>query len=433
MAPPIVGAPRGGGVRTRDILMLFSFAVLFLWSVAHLNLKTTFDPPASTLPVAALATTNLSPPPPPPPPLRLDPPPPPPPLDSPPPPPASVLLPPTSPLPARRLSKARQDRPVHVVVGADREHWPGVVGVVNSLVANSAHSSRLRITALVPAGLESAFCAYLTCHGLAPTCNKQRAAARLSSSSSSSFADEFAEGERLRVAGFAYDGPPLKVQTKLTNLESPLNFARFYLSSLLPASASKVLYLDADVIVQGDAAELSDQSLPHGELCAATLRSKAIGDKGVASLKGVKLGKRFRERYGAELPLTVKGFNAGVFVFNLREWRRLNLTAEAEHWIVANNREKLYALGSQPPLTLSILGARKGTGRCQPLPPEWHLDCLGCLGAGRLKTAEQLRSAKLLHWNGPNKPFTTGGRGKKAHKELFKPYQGKGDKCRVGG
>lgn len=426
MAPPPILSLRGGAVRTRDILMLFSFAVLFLWSVAHLNLKTTFDPPASALPAAAVAATNLLPPPPPP--LRLDP-------SPPPPPPISMLPPPPSPSPARRLSKAPQERPVHVVVGADREHWPGVVGVVNSLVANSAHSSRLRITALVPAGLESAFCAYLTCHGLAPTCDKQRAAALSSSSSSSSsgFAEEFAEGERLRVAGFAYTGPPLKVQTKLTNLESPLNFARFYLSSLLPASAGKVLYLDADVIVQGDAAELSDQSLPHGELCAATLRPKAIGDKGVASLKGAKLGKRFRERYGAELPLTVKGFNAGFFVFNLREWRRLNLTAEAEHWIVANNREKLYALGSQPPLTLSILGARKGTGRCQPLPPEWHLDCLGCLGAGRLKTPEQLRTAKLLHWNGPNKPFTTGGRGKKAHKELFKPYQGKGDKCRVGG
>ena len=329
---------------------------------------------------------------------------------------------------------------MHVVVGADREHWPGVVGVVNSLVANSAQDLRLRITVLAPAGLESAFCAYLRCHGLAPTCHEQRSGDASESSSSSTtttttttttgFA-EFAEGERLRVVGFAYTGPPLKVQTKLTNLESPLNFARFYLSSLLPPSAAKVLYLDADVIVQGDAAELSDRSLPQGELCAATLRKAAIGDKGVASLRGAKLGRRFRERYGADLPLRERGFNAGVFVFNLREWRRLNLTAEAEYWIVANNREKLYSLGSQPPLTLSIFGAHEGTGRCQSLPPEWHLDCLGCIGAGRLKTPEQLRTAKLLHWNGPNKPFPTGGRSKRAHKELFKPYQGKGDKCAV--
>ena len=243
------------------------------------------------------------------------------------------------------------------MVGADREHWPGVVGVVNSLVANSAQRERLRITALAPAGLEPAFCAYLRCHGLSPSC-AERPAGRAASGA----AAEFAEGELLRVLGFAYAGPELKVRTKLTNLESPLNFARFYLASMLPASASKVLYLDADVVVQGDAAELSDQSLRHGELCAATLRKAALGDKGIASLRGAKLGRRFRDRYGIDLPLGEKGFNAGVFVFNLREWRALNLTAEAEHWISANNREKLYALGSQPPLTLAILGARRGRG-----------------------------------------------------------------------
>ena len=118
-------------------------------------------------------------------------------------------------------------------------------------------------------------------------------------------------------------------------------------------------------------------------------------------------------------------------------WAALNLTAEAEHWIRANNEEKLYALGSQPPLTLAIHGADGGRGRCQPLPSEWHLDCLGCLGAGRIKTAEQLATAKLYHWNGPNKPFRVGAanskRSKLAHAELFAPYSGKGEACDVHG
>ena len=63
-------------------------------------------------------------------------------------------------------------------------------------------------------------------------------------------------GPRVRVAGF--DGsrvPPLKVQTKLTNLESPLNFARFYLPRLLP-SLRRALYLDADVVVRGNLQQL---------------------------------------------------------------------------------------------------------------------------------------------------------------------------------
>jgi hypothetical protein len=123
-------------------------------------------------------------------------------------------------------------------------------------------------------------------------------------------------------------------------------------------------------------------------------------------------------------------------VFNLERWASLNLTAEAEHWIRANNAEGLYALGSQPPLTLAVLGAQHGRGRCHALPAEWHLDCLGCIGKGRLKTAEQLAAAKLLHWNGPNKPFRSGAPSKgkpaqRAHAELFEPYKGRGDACPV--
>eukprot|EP00966_Prymnesium_polylepis_P243389 5628311-Prymnesium_polylepis.1 len=79
-------------------------------------------------------------------------------------------------------------------------------------------------------------------------------------------------------------------------------------------------------------------------------------------------------------------------------------------------------LGSQPPLVLAVFGSE---GRCEQLPAEWHLDCLGCMGAGRLKTAAQLSAAKLLHWNGPNKPFKTPGNAKRQHRELFDPFAGR--------
>ena len=60
------------------------------------------------------------------------------------------------------------------------------------------------------------------------------------------------------------------------------------------------------------------------------------------------------------------------------------------------------------------------------------VDCLGCLGAGRLKPPAQLAAAQLYHWNGPNKPFPTA-KGKRAHAELFEPYAGKGAQCKPGG
>ena len=99
---------------------------------------------------------------------------------------------------------------VHVVVAADREQWAGVIGVINSVRRNCAQPARLRVHVVVTAGTEGAFGAFLRCHGVAR--------------------------EHLEVLGFsAARLPKIKVSTLLTNLESPLNFARFYLHELLPA------------------------------------------------------------------------------------------------------------------------------------------------------------------------------------------------------
>ena len=106
-----------------------------------------------------------------------------------------------------------------------------------------------------------------------------------------------------------------------------MNYARFYLAEMLP-HASRVLYLDADVIVLGDAVQLYDAALANGELCAAPLRKQRMGDPGVATFKSERLNWLYKERYGRGLPLEKRGFNAGVFIFNLRAWREHNLLAE---------------------------------------------------------------------------------------------------------
>jgi len=96
-----------------------------------------------------------------------------------------------------------------VVVAADREQWAGVIGVINSVRRNCAEPARLRLHVVVTVGTEGAFGAFLRCHGVAR--------------------------EQLDVLGFsAARLPKIKVSTLLTNLESPLNFARFYLHELLP-------------------------------------------------------------------------------------------------------------------------------------------------------------------------------------------------------
>ena len=59
-------------------------------------------------------------------------------------------------------------RDVHVVVGADRVQWPGVIGVINSIRTNSAAPERLQLHLLATTEQEGAFRAYLKCHQLDP-------------------------------------------------------------------------------------------------------------------------------------------------------------------------------------------------------------------------------------------------------------------------
>ena len=289
---------------------------------------------------------------------------------------------------------------MHVLVGADRTQTPGVVGVINSVTRNCATPARLRLHLVVLLGEEGAFRRFLRCHGLE------------------------ADGERLTIHGFDKARlPALKVQAHLTNLESPLNFARFYMGELLGPGVCKVLYLDADVVVQGDAAELADLALPLGALCAASLRKNTLGVKGVQGLKGEKLQARFLSRYGRPLPLEEHGFNAGVFVYNLRQWAALNLTEEAD-------------TGSRPTRARSSTSWARSRRSRSPssaataaaeLPAAWHLDCLGCIGQGRIKTAAQLADAALT---GTGRTSRSRRRRASAPTRALRAVPGKGAQCR---
>ena len=50
-------------------------------------------------------------------------------------------------------------------------------------------------------------------------------------------------------------------------------------------------------------------------------------------------------------------FNAGVFVADLAQWRKMDVTARLEHWLELNTREDVYGSGpagggSQPPMLI---------------------------------------------------------------------------------
>ncbi|XP_068598445.1 glycosyltransferase 8 domain-containing protein 1 [Brachionichthys hirsutus] len=189
----------------------------------------------------------------------------------------------------------------------------------------------------------------------------------------------------------------------------PLAFARFYLPTFLP-EAEKAIYLDDDVIVQGDIQELYETNLKAGHAAAFS------DDCDSASAKGIVRGAGNQNNYIGFLDFKKEAikklgmrantcsFSPGLIIANLTEWRNQNVTQQLEHWMELNTREDLYSktLGESvatPPL-LIVFYKRHST-----IDPMWHIRHLGTTGAGNRYSPQFVKAAKLLHWNGHYKPW----------------------------
>ncbi|KAK2862326.1 hypothetical protein Q5P01_001859 [Channa striata] len=188
-----------------------------------------------------------------------------------------------------------------------------------------------------------------------------------------------------------------------------LSFARFYLPAYIP-NAEKAIYLDDDIIVQGDIQELYETNLKPGHAAAFS------DDCDSASAKGIVRGAGNQNNYIGYLDFKKEAikklgmrantcsFNPGVIIANLTEWKNQNITRQLEHWMELNTQEDLYSKTlaesiSTPPL-LIVFYKRHAT-----IDPMWHVRHLGATGAGNRYSPQFVKAAKLLHWNGHYKPW----------------------------
>ena len=123
------------------------------------------------------------------------------------------------------------------------------------------------------------------------------------------------------------------------NLASPANFARFYLHELLP-NVNRTIFLEADVIVQGDISALWDVQINYnrGNFLAAVPRDAVK----LEYYFDEQVGALFLQRYGRHMDMRAGTFNTGVFVIDLAAWARMNLVGEVEHWMQQNAGEGLF-------------------------------------------------------------------------------------------
>ncbi|XP_066176052.1 glycosyltransferase 8 domain-containing protein 2 isoform X1 [Sylvia atricapilla] len=191
-------------------------------------------------------------------------------------------------------------------------------------------------------------------------------------------------------------------------LLQPLNFIRFYLP-LLIQKHEKVIYLDDDVIVQGDIQELYDTKLAPGHAAAFSddcdlpsthemIRSVGMQNTYMGFLDYRKQGIR-----DLGISPSTCSFNPGVIVANMTEWKHQRITKQLEKWMQRNVEENLYS---------STLGGGVATspmlivfyGKHSSINPMWHIRHLGWSPDARY-SEQFLQEAKLLHWNGRYKPW----------------------------
>lgn len=174
-------------------------------------------------------------------------------------------------------------------------------------------------------------------------------------------------------------------------LRSGLNYVRFYLHHLLPPAVDRVLWVDADVAVLGDVREVfrAAPAGDHGWLCVARW-TQPLG-KLRHKYGGAEVP--FADRYGRRLDWTAPSFNAGVVLFNLREWVARNGTTEAAYWLRLMEQGVIYR-GSQVPLNIVVHGLAR---TCLPLAAPWHVEVHN--------RANWSVDDRLVHWAGDDKPW----------------------------
>ncbi|EPS62143.1 hypothetical protein M569_12650, partial [Genlisea aurea] len=169
---------------------------------------------------------------------------------------------------------------------------------------------------------------------------------------------------------------------------SIMNHLRFYLPEIFP-ELDKILFLDDDVVVQKDLTPLWSVDL-NGKVVGAV---ETCGEK----------FHRFDHYLNFSNPLIAKSFDPracgwafGMNVFDLREWRRQNITRIYHRWQELNEERLLWKLGTLPPGLLTFWN------RSFALEKSWHV--LG-LGYDAKTSTRDIERAAVIHYNGNAKPW----------------------------
>ncbi|KAI9084353.1 hypothetical protein K1719_033695 [Acacia pycnantha] len=169
---------------------------------------------------------------------------------------------------------------------------------------------------------------------------------------------------------------------------SMLNHLRFYLPEVYP-KLDKILFLDDDIVVQKDLTPLwfiDLEGMVNGavETCKESFH-------------------RFDKYLNFSNPLISNNFSPnacgwafGMNIFDLKEWKKRNITGIYHHWQDLNEDRTLWKLGTLPPGLITFYNLT------YPLDRGWHV--LG-LGYDPALNLTEIENAAVIHYNGNYKPW----------------------------
>ena len=174
---------------------------------------------------------------------------------------------------------------------------------------------------------------------------------------------------------------------------SAATYSRLLLPDLLPAGVTRVIYLDADMIVLGDLADLWAMDAGGAPLLAAQ-----DGDMVVSSPCGVSA---YRE---LGLPPDAPYLNAGVLVMDVAQWRAQGIHRQAADYLHLHRHEVQF--WDQDAINAVLATRWRALGR------EWNYAVRPQLavpaGQEDLALREVVRSARVVHFASAIKPWDAG-------------------------
>lgn len=176
-------------------------------------------------------------------------------------------------------------------------------------------------------------------------------------------------------------------------------YYRLLIPEVLPCQLNKIIYLDCDILVEGDITKLWNTNIENKAIAAVP----EIGEwcRFVSSPGGVALYKELG------IPNNSKYFNAGVLYINIKKWRKKEIANKIFTYL--NNNQKYVRYHDQDGLNAILWND------WYELIPTWNVlteafmrDISPTLSLDEDTIKSITNSPNIVHFTGAQKPWQTG-------------------------